>query len=171
LIVAAAIEESTTQCHASPEQPTTTDQSVLQACEDTASPEECSAVTKPLPLPPTVQIIGDNVDIRQKPSHQTLERRGKDHHWFHMVAVKDRVVVRDISVTQPSTMVKDLELHSVLPTVDDCIKLNTEFIFLIVRVLTDRLAAWKCLQDCVPSQIPHKYSKEMAMKSEIVCTV
>ncbi len=154
MIVAAAIEESTTQsqCHAAPEQSTTTDQSVIQACEDTASPEESSAVTQPLPLPPTFQIIGDNVDIRHKPSHQTLERRGKDHHWFHMVAVKDRVVVGDILVTQPSAMVKDLELHTFLPTIDDCIKLNTKFIFLIARgVLTDRLAAWKCLQDCIPS--------------------
>ena len=88
-----------------------------------------------------------------------------------MVAVKDRVVVGDISVTQPSAMVKDLELHTFLPTIDDCIKLNNEFIFLIARVLTDRLAAWKCLQDCVPTQIPHKVSREMAMKSEIVCAV
>ena len=87
-----------------------------------------------------------------------------------MVAVKDRVVVGDISVTQPSAMVKDLELHTFLP-IDDCIKLNNEFIFLIARVLTDRLAAWKCLQDCVPTQIPHKFSTEMAMKSEIVHAV
>ena len=168
-------EEGTTQSqhHAALEQPATTDQSDIQACDDTASPivHVPSAVIKPLPLPPTVQIVGDNVDIRQKPSHQTLERRGKDHYWFHMVAVKDRVVVEDISVTQPSTMVKDLELHTFLPTIDDCIKLNNKLIFLIARVLADRLAAWKCLQDCVPTQIPHKFSKEMAMKSDIVCTV
>ena len=88
-----------------------------------------------------------------------------------MVAFKDRVVVGDISVTQPSAMVKDLELHTFLPAIEDCIKLNNEFIFLIARVLTDCLPAWKCLQDCVPTQIPHKFSKEMAMKSEIVCIV
>ena len=65
-----------------------------------------------------------------------------------MVAVKDRVVVGDISVTQPSAMVKDLELHTFLPTIEDCIKLNNEFIFLIARVLTDRLPAWKCTRLC-----------------------
>ena len=76
---------------------------------------------------PMFRIIGDNVDLRQKPSHQTLDRCGKDHHWFHMVAVKDRVVTGDISVTQPSTMVKDLDLHTFLPTIEDCIKLNNKF--------------------------------------------
>ena len=86
-----------------------------------------------------------------------------------MVAVKDRVVDGDISVTQPSAMVKDLELHTFLPTIEDCIKLNNKFIILIARVLTDHFAAWKYLQECVPTHIPHKFSKETAMKSDIVC--
>lgn len=171
--VAAAIKESTTQprCqeNAILEQPITVNQSGFQVCEDTAPPEVPSTVPKPIPLPSTFQIIEDNVDLRQKPSHQTLDRHDKDHHWFHMVAVKDRVVTGDISVTQPSAMVKDLDQHTFLPTIENCIKLNNEFIILIARILTDRLAAWKCLQDCVPTHIPHKFSKEMAMKSEIVC--
>lgn len=113
------------------------------------------------------------MDLRQHPSHQSLDRRGKDHHWFHIVAVQDRVVTGDMSITQPSALVKDLELHTFLPTIEDCIRLNDEF---ITRVLTERMAAWKSLQDCVDSHnIPHEFSKEMAMKSEIVskhtCTV
>ena len=110
------------------------------------------------------------MDLRQQPSHQTLDRRGKDHHWFHMVAVQDRVVTGDISITQPLALVKDLELHTFLPTIEDCIRLNDEFITLTARVLTERMTAWKCLQDCVDTHIPHKFSKEMAMKSEIVST-
>lgn len=108
------------------------------------------------------------MDLRQHPSHQTLDRRDKDHHWFHMVAVKDRVVTGDISITQPLALVKDLELHTFLPTIEDCIILNDEFITLTARVLTERMTAWKCLQDCVDTHIPHRFSKEMAMKSEIV---
>ena len=128
-------------------------------------------VPTPLPhtLPPTFQIIGDNVDLRQKPTHQTLDRRGKDHHWFHMVAVKDRAVSGDISDTQPSAMVKDLELHTFLPTIEDCIKLKHEFVILCARVLTERLAAFKHLRECVPTHVPHKFSREMSLKSEIVC--
>ena len=114
MIVYTAIEESTaqSQCqeNATLEQSVTI-QSGLQMCDDSTSPEEPSVVCVPLPLPPTFQIIGDNVGLRQKASHQTLDRCGKHHHWFHMVAVKDRVVTGDISITQPSAMVKDLELH------------------------------------------------------------
>ena len=41
---------------------------------------------------PTYRIVGDNVDLRLHPRHQTLERRDQDHHWFNMYAIKDRVV-------------------------------------------------------------------------------
>ena len=33
------------------------------------------------------QIIGDNIDIHQHASHQSSDRKDKDHHWFHMYAV------------------------------------------------------------------------------------
>ena len=56
--------------------------------------------------------------------------------WWH--AVKDIMVVAGvISVTQLSAVVNDLELHTFLPTIEDCIKLNDEFIIPIARVLTD----------------------------------
>lgn len=33
---------------------------------------------------PYFQIVGDNVDVHQKASHQTTERRDKNHHWQHL---------------------------------------------------------------------------------------
>lgn len=166
-LIIAAREKGTIQLHCQEtgtlEQQVVTTQPECQECEGTDT-------HVPIPLPPTVQIIGDNVDLRQNPSHQTLDRRGKDHHWFHMVAVKDRVVAGDISVTEPTALVKDLQLHTFLPTIQDCIKHNDEFIILVARILTDHFPAWKCLQESVPSHIPHKFSREMAMKSDIVYT-
>lgn len=138
-------------------------------CQEPTSTVDGDQYYLNLSPPPTFQIIGDNVDLRQKSSHQTLTSRGKDHHWFHIVAVKDRVVEGDISVTRPLAMAKDLKLHTFLPTIEDCIKLNNEFVVLIARVLTHRMTAWKCLKEYVPDHIPHKYSKEMAMQSDIVC--
>ena len=32
---------------------------------------------------PDVQFIGDNVDLTQKASHETVERKKQDH-WFHL---------------------------------------------------------------------------------------
>ena len=118
--------------------------------------------------PPTFQIIGDNVDLRQHPSHQTLERRNQDHHWFHLMAVRDRVSAGDISVTDPTVLVKDLGLHTILPSIEDCKALNDELVVLVARVLTTRLEKWQSLSGCVPTHIQHKYSNETAMKSEIV---
>ena len=164
-MIAVDIEKSTIHSEKATLEPPATSPLCL---EDTAPQEEACAVSVPLPRPPGVQLIGDNVDLRQLPSHQTLDRRSKDHHWFHTVAVQDRAVGGDIVTTQPLAMVKDLELHTFLPSIDDCIKLNEEFIILIARVLTNRLPAWKSLQECVPAHIPHKFSKEMATKSEIV---
>ena len=165
-MIAAAIEKSTTLETSTLERPA----SSPPYLEDAAPQGKDCAMDVPLPRPPGVQMIGDNVDLRQLPSHQTLERRSKDHHWFHMVAVRDRAVGGGVSTTQPMAMVKDLELHTFLPTISDCIKLNEEFVTLIARVLTDRLPAWKCLQECVPAHISHEFSKEMANKSEIVGT-
>ena len=42
-----------------------------------------------------MQFIGDNVDLTQKASHETVERKKHDHHSFHLMAVKDRVVAED----------------------------------------------------------------------------
>ena len=73
-------------------------------------------------------------------------------------------------MTEPSALVKDLEVSTFLPTIEDCMKVNTEFIVLTAGVLTDCLAAWKCLQESLPAHIRYKFLKEMAMKSDIVCT-
>ena len=39
----------------------------------------------------TFQIIGDNVDIYQKPRYMTAESRAQNYHWFQVYAVKNRV--------------------------------------------------------------------------------
>lgn len=96
---------------------------------------------------------------------------GKDNHWFQMIGVRDRVVIGDISSTQPSALVNDLQLHTFLPTVEDCLKLDDEFIVLVARVLTSRLTEWHCLQEYVPQHIPHRFSAEMESKSDIVSTL
>ena len=115
-MIGAAIEKSTIHSEkATLEAPATSH----PCLEDTGPQEEAYAVLMSLPRPLGVQLIGDNVDLIKLPSHQTLDRRSKDHHWFHTVAVQDRAVGGDIVTTQPLAMVKDLELHTFLPSIDD----------------------------------------------------
>ena len=37
------------------------------------------------------QIVGDNVDLHQQATHHSMDWRDKDHHWFHLYAVRDRI--------------------------------------------------------------------------------
>ena len=128
----------------------------------------CSVQLLPVHIPSTVQVIADNIDLRQNPTHQTLHRSGKVHHWFHFVGMKDRVVSEDISQIQPKAVLSSLDITTFLPTVQDSLALNGDFTVLIARVLTHRLPAFEVLQGAVPEHIKHKYSKEMKMKSEVV---
>ena len=64
---------------------------------------------------PTYQIIGDNVDLHQRASHQTMDRRDSDHHWFHLYAVKDRVTGIGLPNSLASTAEPALSLVSWSP--------------------------------------------------------
>ena len=119
---------------------------------------------------PDVQFIGDNVDLTQKASHETVERKKQDHHWFHLMAVKDRVVAEDIPKKSP-TDIKKLPLQTFLPSIEDCHNLHTELTVLVARVLVAHLVSFKAFSDLIPQHIEHKCSAEMAKKSEIVSSV
>ena len=38
------------------------------------------------------QFLGDNVDLIQYVSHESIGRKTQDHHWFPLMALKYRVV-------------------------------------------------------------------------------
>lgn len=69
---------------------------------------------------PTFQIIGDNVDLHQRATHQSMERRDKDHHWFNLYAARDSVVEKDLPNDGPITDVAKVPLQHFLPSVEDC---------------------------------------------------
>ena len=114
------------------------------------------------------QIIGDNVDLRQKASQQTLDSTGADHHWFHMYAVLDRVDGRDLDIDEPQADITSLPLQTFLPSREDCDFLKKEFAVLLSRTLVDKLHFLHPYKYCIPTHIPHRYSTEASEKSEIV---
>ena len=59
-------------------------------------------------MPPTLQVVGDNVDMWQKVSHAALALKGKDHHWFHMYAVTNRITSEHLRNDKPVADVKHL---------------------------------------------------------------
>ena len=59
-------------------------------------------------------------------------------------------------------------LSTFLPSVDDCSALRDGYITLISRVLVENLSFLSTFKQCVPQYSLHKYSEEMAKKSEMV---
>jgi len=55
---------------------------------------------------PSYQIIGDNGDqhVLQHTSHQSMVRKDKDHHWFHVYATWDCITGRDLQMMLPLLM-------------------------------------------------------------------
>ena len=118
--------------------------------------------------PPSVQIIGDNLDTNEKASRQTSMYCGKSHHWFSLYTVKDRVSGNHLPDELPLADVSELPLSTWLPSISDCVTLRDEFIILVSRVLVRNFTAFDFLKNEVVEHIPHAYSAAMKKKSEIV---
>lgn len=118
---------------------------------------------------PTFQIVGDNCDIHQRASHETLSCRDKDHHWFNIYAVKDRIQGLHLPDDYPIASVATLPLATFLPTIEDCLALRKCFIILVACVLMKYIPWFKFLLPVTSDHIRHKYSDVLVRKSEMVC--
>ena len=117
---------------------------------------------------PTYRIVGDNCDLHQKPNHETLTRRTKEHHWFNLYAVRDRIHGLEMADGHPQTDASRLMLSKFLPNEDDCRALRKDFIILVARVLVKYLPWFSAIKPAVADHIPHRYSNCMGQKSDIV---
>ena len=112
------------------------------------------------------QIIGDNVDLKSKPTHFSLSSAAvKEHHWFTLYAVKNRVHGEQLANDKPTANISTLPLTTWLPSVNDCVLLRDELIVLVSRVLVAKMKVFHAFSDVVQDHIPHQYSKEMSEKS------
>ena len=100
-----------------------------------------------------------------------MKRKDKDHHWFQMYAVRDRVTGKDLPNDAPISDVAKIPLHTFLPSVKECNLVRAEFEVLIARVISEKMEYFHPLKPVVPQHMKHKYSDSMRLKSEIVSTV
>lgn len=64
--------------------------------------------------------------------------------------------------------IADLELSELLPSAESNLSVGSDFVVLVSRIVVKLLPAFRMFRDVVVHHIPHKYSKEMAEKSEVV---
>ena len=145
----------------------------LQLNETTLSvvPEACTiadACTVPQSVNAGYKIVFDNIDKTIKPRHMTADSQTTSLHYVQAYAVKDRVDYSHIGSEREG----ECNLYDILPNSEDYVLLKERFAVLVSRCIVAHLDFFKNdFKGLVQSHIPHKYSAEMCMKSEVVSEV
>ena len=112
------------------------------------------------------KIVFDNLDKTVKPRYMRSDAQAQSLHYVQGFAMKDRI---DYSCFSEKLDNGEVNLYSVLPNSEDYQLLKQNFAIHISRIIADYLLIFKeDFKNLVPRHIPHKYSKEMSMKSKIV---
>ena len=99
---------------------------------------------------------------------QTKSCHNRSVHWTHQFALKEQAIELGLESELPQKSVDDLNLIELLP--NQCVQdhLVQQWAVLVSRVITKYIPAFNQYKTSVIYHIPHKYSKEMSMKSELV---
>lgn len=111
------------------------------------------------------KLVFDNIDKNVKPRYMRSDSQTTSLHYVQVYAVKDRL---DYSTLSGITSGK-VNLHDILPTLEDYELMKNDFAVLISRMITAHLPFFReDFKYLVQKHIPHKYSTEMCKKSEVV---
>ena len=97
-----------------------------------------------------------------------MDRKDRDHHWFHLYAVQDRICDQGLPDDTPVADVATSPLQTFLPSANACHQLRKEFGVLISRVLVNNLSFFAELKEHIPEHMQHRHSADTSKKSEIV---
>ena len=114
-------------------------------------------------------LVGDNVDKTIKPRDMRLNSQTTSLHYFHTYAVKDRISFKHLSTDANMIVQKDIDFKMFYPSEADKIQLVSNFETLVTRMLVQHVPGLQCLSADVNHYIERQYSKNMALKSEVVC--
>ena len=110
----------------------------------------------------------DNIDIHLERKTMTMESQNRDFHWVNHQMVENRVSGNRLSLTIPKRDVNDVCNSQFLPSMVDEQRQKLNYVILTSRILVEYFTALEPLSDACIQHIPHKYSKEMASKTNQV---
>lgn len=111
------------------------------------------------------KIVFDNVDKNVKPRYMRSDSQTRSLHCVHCYGVKDRVDFSEFSDTTPT----EVTPFDIIPTLEDYKSLKNDFSVLVARQIVQFIPFFSMdYEGLVENHIPHKYSKEMSAKSEVV---
>lgn len=111
---------------------------------------------------------GDNVDKKRSVRDVRSDHHGDLLHMYSILAGCSRTANPSLSHTGHIASLSSISSASLLPTKDDVRSIRDNLVVLVGRFMTKYIEGLKPLSRAVPSHIIHKYSKEMAAKSNVV---
>lgn len=135
--------------------------------ESITNSSEGLAIARTKTTQPSYILVMDNLDKNITPRFMTASHQTQSLHFVNSYGVLDRVPLPLVTSCTPINP-KDLPLSTFLLSPDDCVALRKNYIFLVARILVDKLKFFSKLKKCVPSHLHHKYIDEMNGKSKIV---
>ena len=118
---------------------------------------------------PGFKLVGDNIDKNVKPRDMRFSSQTTSLHYFHVYAVKDRISYNHLSGNATMIAPSDMDFSIFFPTAEDNEQLLSNFEILVMRMLVKHIPGLQHLSPALSHHIPHKYSRNMALKSHVVC--
>ena len=115
--------------------------------------------------------IGDNLDLTVKVRDMRQDNPNESYHFFHTIAVQDRIDANHLDSPKPQQLVSNLSVSDFLLSSSEYNCLREDFIVLVARVIVNEFKQFRFLAGGVPSHISHRYSQQMASKSTVVRSI
>ena len=112
------------------------------------------------------KFVGDNVDKKRGVRDLRSDHHGEMMHMFSVLAVRSRVSSSGLSKLSRIDDLNLLQPSFFMPSKVDIAHIQRNLVILVSRILCKYIKALAPLSNIPPEHILHKYSKQMAQKSE-----
>lgn len=116
----------------------------------------------------SIEVLGDNFDITISPNYMTEERQRKSLHWFLVLMKEVQVPGIGLPNDKPKALLENIPNHEFLPSHTDCISLQQNFKFHVVRCLVKYMPHLQDFADCVPAYIEHPHVQSTKQKTKFL---
>ena len=111
-------------------------------------------------------MVADDIDYNINARIQSEKHKNQSIHWIQKYAVVNKVIEPSLSNNAARKLLQNVQLIDLLPNKAVHAQLIQRWAVLISRVICKYMSKLQHLQNVVTYHIPHKYSKEMAEKSQ-----
>lgn len=111
---------------------------------------------------------GDNVDKKQRVRDVRSDHQGEMLHMYSILAGCSRTPANDLPYTGQVAQLSSIPYESFLPSQSEVNSVKKNMTVIVCRILTDYIQDLSPLAKAVPKHIHHRYSKQMAQKSEVI---